>query len=154
MAAGIDTTGDALCFLMWELSQPRSRHVQRKLQQELLAAKSNGVTDNKLAQLPYLEAVIMEGLRCWPAIPMSLPRVVPWDEKGGKEIDGWWVPSGTVVSCQAYSVHRLGIDSKGEWFPEEAEEFRPERWLGGEAEEWKKRFFAFATGGRGCIGKQ
>ena len=35
MVAGIDTTGDALCFLMWEISQPRSFHVQQRLQEEL-----------------------------------------------------------------------------------------------------------------------
>src|SRR5689334_18605079 len=28
MVAGIDTTGDVLCFLIWELSQPRSAHFQ------------------------------------------------------------------------------------------------------------------------------
>src|SRR4051812_22107038 len=37
MAAGIDTTGDVLCFLMWELSQPRSKKYQTRLQEELRA---------------------------------------------------------------------------------------------------------------------
>lgn len=142
MAAGIDTTGDALCFLMWELSQPRSFHVQEKLQAELREK-----ADEPLDKLPYLEAVVSEGLRCFPAIPMSLPRYVP---DGGRVIDGYKIPEGTVVSCQAYSVHKLNEDV----FPE-AERFEPERWLKSEGDtERRKLQFAFASGGRGCVGKQ
>lgn len=150
MAAGIDTTGDALCFLMWELSQPRSMAVQRKLQLELRqnSTAATEITDRrKFDELPYLDAVVMEGLRCFPAIPMSLPRYVP---EGGRNIEGYFVPGGTVVSCQAFSTHRIDQDV----FPE-PDLFRPERWLeeGGAAER-KKLFFAFANGGRGCVGKQ
>lgn len=145
MAAGIDTTGDALCFLMWELSQPRSRRCQRKLQAELLAAANPnpGCFD----KLPYLDAVVMEGLRCFPAIPMSLPRYVP---AGGRMVDGFALPGATIVSCQAYSVHRVETAV----FPD-PEVFRPERWLEEKGDVERKRlFFAFANGGRGCVGKQ
>jgi len=142
MAAGIDTTGDALCFLMWELSRPASRKYQKRLQDELLANP-----EASFDKLPFLDAVVMEGLRCFPAIPMSLPRYVP---HGGRTIDGYFVPEGTIVSCQAYSVHRMDK----EVFPE-PDDFRPERWLSEEGDAERKRlFFAFANGGRGCVGKQ
>ncbi|KAI1143994.1 cytochrome P450 3A13 [Hypoxylon sp. FL0543] len=141
MAAGIDTTGDALCFLMWEISQPRSFHVQRRLQEELRANPDTG-----LEKLLYLDAVVSEGLRCFPAIPMSLPRYVP---SGGRTIDGYYIPEGTIVSCQAYSAHR--IDEAV--FPR-PDMFDPDRWLQQTGELDRKRlFFAFASGGRGCIGK-
>ncbi|KAI0526503.1 cytochrome P450 3A13 [Xylaria bambusicola] len=141
MAAGIDTTGDSLCFLMWELSQPRSFHVQRRLQQELIA--NPGVSFDKLH---YLDAVVMEGLRCFPAIPMSLPRYVP---TGGRTINGFFIPERTIVSSQAYSAHRIDQTV----FPE-PDLFNPERWLEEKGETDRKRlFFAFASGGRGCIGK-
>lgn len=142
MAAGIDTTGDALCFLMWEISQPGSWHVQRRLRDEL---RKN--PEANFDKLPYLDAVVSEGLRCFPAIPMSLPRYVP---AGGRTIDGYFVPGGTIVSCQAYSAHR--IDEAV--FPQ-PETFNPDRWLQEAGELDRKRlFFAFASGGRGCIGKQ
>jgi len=142
MAAGIDTTGDALCFLMWEISQPKSFHVQEKLQKELLEKASES-----LDKLPYLEAVIWEGLRCFPAIPMSLPRYVP---AGGRVIDGYMFPEHTMVSAQAYSIHRLNEDV----FPQ-PEKFDPERWLDVDGDAERKRLqFAFSTGGRGCVGKQ
>ena len=142
MAAGIDTTGDALCFLMWELSQPRSLHYQEMLRQEL---RDN--PDTPFDKLPFLDAVVMEGLRCFPAIPMSLPRYVP---RGGKLIDGYFVPEHTIVSCQAYSVHRIDETV----FPD-PDKFDPTRWLPTEGDAERKRlFFAFANGGRGCVGKQ
>ncbi|RYP85429.1 hypothetical protein DL769_000982 [Monosporascus sp. CRB-8-3] len=141
MVAGIDTTGDALCFLMWEISQPRSFHVQRRLQEELRG--SDGLPFDKL---PYLDAVVNEGLRCFPAIPMSLPRYVP---AGGRTIDGYFLPEKTIVSCQAYSTHRIDESV----FPQ-PDLFNPERWLEEKGELDRKRlFFAFASGGRGCIGK-
>lgn len=142
MAAGIDTTGDGLCFLMWELSQPRSMHVQEELREELREKAGE-----PLDKLPYLEAVVSEGLRCFPAIPMSLPRYVP---AGGRVIDEYEIPAGTVVSCQAQSVHMLNEDV----FPD-AEKFEPKRWLASDGDSDRRRLqFAFASGGRGCVGKQ
>jgi cytochrome P450 len=142
MAAGIDTTGDALCFLMWELSQPSSFHCQEELQDEL---RRN--PDVHLDQLSFLEAVVLEGLRCFPAIPMSLPRYVP---RQGRTIDGYFIPEHTIVSCQAYSVHR--IDAEAFFDPDT---FNPYRWLEKDGDAARKRlFFAFANGGRGCVGKQ
>ncbi|RDA87489.1 hypothetical protein CP532_1646 [Ophiocordyceps camponoti-leonardi (nom. inval.)] len=142
MVAGIDTTGDSLCFLMWELSQPRSLIFQQRLTEEL-RDKSGIPTE----QLPFLDAVVCEALRCYPAIPMSLPRLVP---PGGRFIDGVWLPAQTVVSCQPYSVHRINDDI----FPE-PDVFNPNRWLEPERDADRRRLlFAFSNGGRGCVGKQ
>ncbi|PCH40542.1 cytochrome P450 [Wolfiporia cocos MD-104 SS10] len=139
--AGIDTTGDGLCFLLHHLSLPASAGIQEALRAEL--AESASVP---LDELPYLDAVVKEGLRCFSPIPMSLPRRVP---KGGRTIAGAYVPEDTIVSCQAYTLHRLDASV----FPD-PEEFRPERWLKEEgALERNQLFFAFSTGGRGCIGK-
>ncbi|KAG5928591.1 hypothetical protein E4U53_002620 [Claviceps sorghi] len=141
MVAGIDTTGDTLCFLMWELSQTRSAHLQRRLTEEL---QKN--TDLAIDQLPFLDAVLCEGLRCYPAIPMSLPRLVP---QGGRVIDGFLVPASTIVSCQSHSVHRINTHV----FPD-PDTFCPERWLDAEGDADRRRLlFSFSNGGRGCIGR-
>ena len=142
LAAGIDTTGDALCFLMHALSSPTpsARAIQTKLQDELRS--NNSVSFDKL---PYLDAVVKEGLRCWPPVAMSLPRYVP---AGGRSIDGFFIPEGTIVSCQPYTLHK----DEGA-FPK-ALEFVPERWLETEgAKEREDMYFAFAKGSRGCLGK-
>jgi hypothetical protein len=141
LAAGIDTTGDALCFLMHTLSLPIYLPTQTRLQHELMSNIST-----PFDQLPYLDAVVKEGLRCFPPIPMSFPRYVP---TGGRSIDGFWVPEGTIVSCQPYTLH------KDEAIFPRALEFVPERWL--ERKGTKERediFFAFSKGSRGCLGKK
>jgi len=143
LAAGIDTTGDALCFLLYYLSLPQNTPIQAKLIFHLVHNK-----DKPIEELEYLDAVIKEGLRLWPPIPMSQPRYVP---QGGRIIDGFGVSGGTVVSAQAWSVHRLN-----ERVFESGEEFRPERWLEGDKErkmEMMRGFFTFGMGGRGCTGR-
>lgn len=143
MAAGIDTTGDGLCFLMWELSQPHNYAIQERLHKEL----NQAAPDVPLNDLPYLDAVIKEALRLAPPIPMSFPRYVP---SGGWSIGGYYIPEGTIVSCQPYSVHRLNEDA----FPH-PDAFWPERWLEPEGMNERNRlFFAFLTGARGCTGKK
>jgi cytochrome P450 len=142
MAAGIDTTGDALCFLMYQLSSLESQYVQEKLFQELKEYEGNGFEG-----LKYLDAVVKEGLRCFPPIPMSQPRYVP---AGGRTIDGFFIPGETIVSCQAYSVHRLNEDVFLN-----GDKFLPERWLEKEKVLGMNRlFFSFGAGGRGCTGQQ
>ncbi|KIY00946.1 uncharacterized protein Z520_03612 [Fonsecaea multimorphosa CBS 102226] len=142
LAAGVDTTGDALCFLMHHLSlpTPTSQRIQGLLRKEL--------TENAAApfdQLPYLDAVVKEGLRCFPPIPMSMPRYVP---SGGSTIEGYFIPQGTIVSCQAYTLHKDPTV-----FPQPLE-FLPERWLDKSGEAERNRLsFAFSLGGRGCLGR-
>ncbi|EPQ55074.1 cytochrome P450 [Gloeophyllum trabeum ATCC 11539] len=141
LVAGIDTTGDGLCFLLWQLSRPESGAIQDKLRAELLRNPATPVDE-----LPYLEAVVKEGLRCYSPIPMSLPRRVP---DGGRVLEGYFLPAWTTVSCQAFTLHQLDT----EVFPRPGE-FIPERWLEQDRrEERNKLFFAFASGGRGCIGR-
>ncbi|KAF5717057.1 cytochrome P450 monooxygenase 4ac1 [Fusarium globosum] len=141
MLAGIETTGDALCFLMWQISQPGYTFIQERLKDEFRA--NPGVPSD---QLEYLEAVVKEGLRVFPSIPMSLPRCVP---EGGATVDGHWLPGGTIVSCQPYSMHRMdeGV------FPR-PDSFEPQRWLEEKGSAERNRlFFAFSNGGRACIGR-
>ncbi|KAH8668137.1 cytochrome P450 monooxygenase [Tricladium varicosporioides] len=143
LAAGIDTTGDALTFLMYQLSMPSESATQHHLYLELTQNPSKSFND-----LPYLDAIVKESLRLFPPIPMSQPRYVP---PGGRTIDSVFIPGGTVVGCQAWSVHRL---DKNIW--RDAEEFVPERWVASGSEavaSMNRLFFAFGAGARGCTGR-
>ncbi|KAI0642824.1 cytochrome P450 [Trametes meyenii] len=99
LVAGLDTTGDALCFLMHYLSLPASRLLQERLHVELASSPSAPIDD-----FPYLDALVKEGLRVLGPVPMSLPQLVP---SGGSIIDDVHLPRGTIVSCQSYMLHRL-----------------------------------------------
>lgn len=43
-------------------------------------------------QLPYLQAVINEGLRIFPPGSQGFPRTSP-----GAYVDGFWVPAGVII---------------------------------------------------------
>lgn len=100
--------------------------------------------------MSYYQALIKECLRTHPPLGQLIPRVVP---EGGTRLCDTFVPAGTVVGCNAWVVHRDKAV-----FGEDADEFRPERWMGGEADEERRRnmenlSFAFGSGPRVCLGK-
>ena len=97
-----------------------------KLRQEIDDAVRDGrlspwATWKESQDLPYLDACIKEASRVHPPIGFPLERIVP---KSGITIDGVFIPGDTRVSMNPWSVHR----SK-EMFGEDADQWRPERWL-------------------------
>ena len=81
----------------------------KKLREELdRAAKEGTISDPinfKQAQdLPYLQAVIKEGLRIHPATGFTMPRIVP---EGGKEIMGRYFPGGVSVMNEIFIDNSL-----------------------------------------------
>lgn len=54
-------------------------------------AREEEITLNTLSALSYLNAVISEGLRLCPPVPIMLPRRVP---EGGDTVCGMWMPGG------------------------------------------------------------
>ncbi|KAK4210842.1 cytochrome protein [Rhypophila decipiens] len=93
-------------------------------------------------QLPYLQAVINEGLRIYPPGSQGFPRVSP-----GTDIDGHWVPKGTEVYTSAYTVTH-----DEQYFPDPYK-FDPERWLDPESKSVKEASQPFSLGPRGCLGQ-
>lgn len=79
--------------------------------------------------LPYLQACLKEAMRLRPAVGLNMTRLVPSE---GAELDGEFFPGGTSVACNGWVIHR-----DRETFGQDADEFRPERWL--ENEERAKR---------------
>jgi cytochrome P450 len=153
--AGSDTTAISLRSVIYHLC--RSPPSKAKLVAELDSAYARGELSFPIAlaqanKLPYLQAVMQEGLRMHPAVGMTLPRVTP---DGGITIAGTFIPQGTVVGVNPWVLHRdKGI------FGEDADVFRPERWLEqGEGEKARSRgdmerfFFAFGAGARVCLGR-
>lgn len=98
--AGSGTTANTMTFLSYAvLARPQ---LQTAVEEEV-SHLQEGFTDTDLEQLPLLNAVINETLRLYCAVPGSLPRVVP---QSGATLGGYFVPEGTTVSTQAYTLHR------------------------------------------------
>ncbi|RAH61444.1 benzoate 4-monooxygenase cytochrome P450 [Aspergillus piperis CBS 112811] len=125
--------------------------VIQELQSELLRnfQSIDDITGKKLLPLPYLNGCVYETLRLTPAVAGKLTsRLSP-----GAMIDGIYVPAGTEVYTETYSMQR----SPRYWHA--PDEFRPERWYErGEgspyARDVHEAFKPFSSGPRACLGKE
>lgn len=120
--------------LLDEINDTRSRG---KLSDPVLLSEAN--------EMPYLQACLYEGLRLHPAVGLTLPRVVP---EGGITVNEVYIPAGTIIGANPWVIHR-----NKSIFGEDVDAFRPERWLGDDASEMRRFFFAFGAGSRSCIGR-
>ena len=101
--AGSDTTAITLTYLVWAILTHSNVH--RRVLAEVQALPENFASDDFATKIPYTDCVIEEALRLYGAAPGALPRVVP---SGGRELAGYFIPGGTVVCTQSYTVHRDG----------------------------------------------
>lgn len=130
---------------------------QAKLRAELDAADlSFPASFSEIKDLPYLDAVIKEGLRIHPPVGNILERIVP--APGLVLRDGRVIAPGTIVGMNQWVVSR-----DKEVYGEDADIFRPERWLRGSNETavayaarlkmMKNGDLAFGGGNRICTGR-
>jgi cytochrome P450 len=105
--------------------------------------------------MPYLQAVIREGLRLYPPATGLLQKAVP---RGGATLHGYQLPEGTQVGQSVGGFLR----SKG-LFGDDVNVFRPERWLeaaaaddgGARLKEMQAAVdLVFGFGKYQCLGKQ
>ncbi len=139
----MDTTSTTMTFCLYHVyANPAVKERLWKELDEAFPDLSQPITYKKCESLPYLTAVIKETLRMYSASPAVLPRVVP---PGGLSIgDKFFLPAGTEVGAQAYSMHR-----KPEIYGNDCLVWRPERWLDVDAEQLKmmtKAFVPFSIG--------
>lgn len=145
--AGADSTAVMLATILFHLVQQPA--VRARLRDEVAGAAPGA----DLQSLPYLRAVVREGLRLGMANPTRLTRLVP---DTGLTISGYALPPGTKVGAAAYVFHH-----NPDVYPEPFA-FRPERWLPGrdegsaaaQARRVRERdAFAFGLGSRACLGR-
>nr|ABC59094.1 cytochrome P450 monooxygenase CYP704G9 [Medicago truncatula] len=155
--AGKDTTAITLSWFLYQLC--KHPHVQEKIAQEIMEATKveDGSTIDELAarlteesmeKMQYLHAALTETLRLHPPVPVESKYCFSDDTLP----DGYSVTKGDLVSFQPYVMGRM----KFLW-GEDAEQFRPERWLdenGNFQRESPFKFTAFQAGPRICLGKE
>jgi cytochrome P450 len=103
------------------------------------------VTYAEAIKMPYLVACCKEGMRLHPSVGLGMPRHVP---AGGATIAGRYFPEGSKVSINAAVLHY-----EDAVFGPQADRFKPERWLEGDALNMDKHMLNFGGGSRTCLGK-
>ncbi|KQK19693.1 cytochrome P450 704C1 isoform X1 [Brachypodium distachyon] len=157
LIAGKDTTGDTLSWFFYMLC--KNPVVQDKIAFEIRESVEWVQEDNNMEmftarlkqgaidKMHYLHAAITETLRLYPGVPV--------DGKMADEDDvlpnGYRVMKGDGMNYMIYAMGRM----KYLW-GEDAEEFRPERWLVNAVfqHESPYKFVAFNAGPRICLGKE
>ncbi|OHE92093.1 benzoate 4-monooxygenase cytochrome P450 [Colletotrichum orchidophilum] len=152
MVAGSDTAGKAIKWTLHYILANQS--VYKSLAREVENAIIDGMISDPISyeeaqRLPYLQAVIYESLRVRPPFSGLVMKQVGPD---GDIYNGIMLPAGTRIGHDITSVtHNKCL------FGQDADLFRPERWLEAEPDtvkSWKKQTeLVFGVGRWQCTGK-
>lgn len=148
--AGADSTSITMRSVFYFLMKNPEKF--DKARAEVDAAFENGTLSTPVqyshaSSLSYLNAVVKEAIRLFPAFSVSQPRYVP---SQGIELCGKYIPGGYSIGLNpAIIQHDRGV------FGADALEYHPERWL--ESEErtraMDKAILTWGAGTRTCVGR-
>ncbi|KAG8474532.1 hypothetical protein CXB51_031376 [Gossypium anomalum] len=141
--AGTDTSSVTMEWAMANLlNHPQ---VLKKARDEIdsLIGEEKLIEESDVPKLHYLQSIIYETLRLYPAAPLLVPHMPSTD----CSIGGYDVPSGTIVLVNAWAIHR----DPNVW--DDSTSFKPERFDGNsEKIEHSQKLLPFGLGRRACPG--
>ena len=156
LLAGRDTTASLLTNVWFILS--KRPDIWRKLQADVETLGGEVPTYEQLRNLKYLKALLNESLRLHPVVPGN-SREAYEDTTlplgGGPDGSApLFIKKGSVVAWSVYTMHR-----RKDYYGEDAEDFKPERWLDDPATGRKGlrpgwEYLPFNGGARICLGQQ
>ena len=150
LIAGSETPAKALALIYYHLLANPSKLTRLRAELDTVMPDPNHIPpQTQLEKLPYLSAVIHEGLRLHGGIIARTQRLAPHP----LQYNGWIIPARTPMSCISAFIHY-----DPDVFPE-PRAFKPERWLDPSPQgdrinpDLKKRHFVpFGRGTRNCLG--
>jgi len=139
--AGHETTSTTLQYTLGLLAT--HPEVQRKARNEVFEKTPNGLTYESLRDFEYLDWIIHESMRLYPAAPTLSGRKI------NKEtiIGDWKITENTIIQIDLVTM----LHSDKIWGDPEV--FRPERWSPEViTKEQRSSWIPFSYGPRNCIG--
>ncbi|KAM7514381.1 hypothetical protein LguiA_003964 [Lonicera macranthoides] len=140
LLAGTDTSASTIEWAMSLLLNHPEVLEKTRAELDNNVGQDHLVDESDLSKLPYLQCIVNETLRLFPAAPLLLPHLSSDDCTVG----GFDIPRGTMLLANAWAIHR---DPKV-W--DDPTNFRPERFESGQNEGYK--FVPFGMGRRQCPG--
>ncbi|SGZ54679.1 CIC11C00000000800 [Sungouiella intermedia] len=156
LLAARDTTAGLLSFTFYELA--RNPEILNKLRQEIYEAFGDGedlslITFESLKKCEYLKWVLNEALRMYPSVPTNFrvaQKNTTLPHGGGSDgMSPIFIHKGASVTYCPYAMQR-----DPEYYGEDAEVYRPERWGEPEAKKYGWAYVPFNGGPRICLGQQ
>ncbi|KAK3312235.1 cytochrome P450 [Apodospora peruviana] len=154
--AGSDTTATAIRMTLLYLiaTPPALRRLVREIDDAIAEGKISSdkiITTAQANALPFLQAVVREGLRIFPPATGLVGKEVP--KGSGDTVHRYYLPPGTIVGQNIW-----GICRSKDIFGDDANQFRPERWLTNDEDNLRAMADAqelvFGYGKYQCLGKQ
>lgn len=156
LSAGKDTTAQSFTWTLYALMRNPAalKSLQKMVKAHFLAHKSeNGILKLSVADLqpsnvPLLLATYHEALRLYPPIPFEIQET----QQDLTLPDGTFLPRNSVVVWCIWAMNRAE-----EIYGEDADTFRPERWLDKDGKFVGRSAFEFPVfngGPRSCLGKK
>jgi hypothetical protein len=144
LIAGRDTTAQALSWTIYCLAQhPDAEAAVRAEIIDVCGVRGPAYDD--INRLPYLNAVLSEALRLYPSVPVDFKMALNDDTWP----DGTFVPKGSGI---VYDIYSMGRDTS--IWGEDADAFRPERWLEMDNPMGTYEYPVFNAGPRECLGRR
>jgi len=143
--AATDTTANTT---EWAISSLLQRpDALKRAQEELnvVVGRERVLDESDLPNLKYLEAIVKETLRLYPAGPLLLPHMA----KEACTVGGYYVPAHTQLLVNVWGIHR----DPAEW--DRPLEFEPERFMKNSSPDVNGhdfKYMPFGYGRRACPG--
>ncbi|KAH9175638.1 cytochrome P450 [Lactarius sanguifluus] len=137
----------------WSVAMVAFPEAQRRAQAELdaVVGRDRLPTFSDSPHLPYIHALVKETLRWRPAAPFGVPHVATREDW----YEGMYIPKGTACMANIWQCnHDPAV------FGDDADEFRPERFLdergeltSGPMDPNQEGHYTYGFGQRNCVGK-
>ncbi|POR35290.1 Putative cytochrome P450 [Tolypocladium paradoxum] len=119
--------------------------LRAEIAEERAKARDGGIFDSYILRSDsYVAACISESSRLRPLAAFSVPQAAPT----GRVVGGYFFPPGTNFIVDSYALNQ-----RNEYWGEDSEKFRPERFLERSAVKDRYNFWRFGFGPRQCMGK-
>nr|QKK82618.1 cytochrome P450 94A1 [Zanthoxylum armatum] len=145
--AGRDTTSAALTWLFWLLN--RNPEAEEQILNEIKEKSDSSIFED-IKHMVFTHASLCEAMRFYPPVPV--------DSKLAENDDVW--PDGTVIKKGTRAVyHPYAMGRMESIWGSDWAEYKPERWLKREDDEWifvgrdPYTYPVFQAGPRICLGK-
>lgn len=140
LLAGTDTSSVTIEWAMSALLNHPEKIDKTRAEIDNVVGTNRMVNESDMSNLPYLQNIISETMRLYPAAPVLVPHEASNDCK----IAGYNIPRGTILQVNVWAIHR----DPHVW--KDPESFEPERFEQGEVR--ASELLPFGMGRRSCPG--